>query len=199
MKPQLLSILSAVAAALFSNTCLASSDATCIIYQPIEMRSEGTVIKLPKEGFIIFPVPYISAFSIPEKPYSAITRPYTMLSMRNPKNPSDSNLVSRAGVKIQSDCTFEGNKLKEEVVTVDFLKFKAADYEPSLEVIAEATLECIRLTATDKHQNWRRPVLKIIGKPKDKAMWKSWEKAFNTQDFTKPFKRPKALPEPSKE
>ena len=154
------------------------------------MRSEGTVIKLPKNGYIILPIPYLSGFSVPEKPYGAITRPHTMLSMRQNQGTWDSNLVSRTGIKIQSDCTYEGTKLKEEVVTVDFSGFKATDYDPSLEVIAEATLECIRRTATDEHQNWPRPVLKIVGKPTDESMWKLWVETFNTQDFSKPFKRP---------
>jgi hypothetical protein len=48
------------------------------------------------------------------------------------------------------------------LVTVDFSMFKATDDEPSLEVVAEATLECIRRTAADEHQNWPRLVLKII-------------------------------------
>jgi len=157
------------------------------------MRSEGTVISLPEEGFIILAVPYSSGFSVPEKPYDAITRPHTMLSMRQNQGGWDSNLVSRTGIKIQSDCTFDGSKFKQEVVTVDFSKFKATDYEPSLEVIAEATLECIRRTAMDDHQNWPRPVLKIIGKPTDEAMWKLWVEVFNKQDFSKPFKRPQAL------
>lgn len=157
------------------------------------MRSEGTVIKLPEDGFIILAVPYLSGFSVPEKPYDAITQPHTMLSMRKNQGAWDSNLVSRTGIKIQSACTFDGNKLKDEVVTVDFSKFKPTDDKPSLEVIAEATLECIRRTATDEHQNWPRPVLKIIGKPADEAMWKIWEEVFNKQDFSKPFERPQAL------
>ncbi len=110
----------------------------------------------------------------------------------------DSNLISRTGVKIQSDCTFDGSKLKEEVVTVDFSKFKSTDYEPLLEAIAQATLECIRRTATDDHQKWPRPVLKIIGKPADEAMWKLWVEEFNKQDFSKPFKRPQSLQKDAK-
>gem|GEM_PF-2138947 len=157
------------------------------------MRSEGTVISLPEEGFIILAVPYSSGFSVPEKPYDGITRPHTMLSMRQNQGGLDSNLVSRTGIKIQSDCTFDGSKFKQEVVTVDFSKFKATDYEPSLEVIAEAALECIRRTAMDDHQNWPRPVLKIIGKPTDEAMWKLWVEVFNKQDFSKPFKSPQTL------
>jgi len=116
-----------------------------------------------------------------------------MLSMRQNQGGLDSNLVSRTGIKIQSDCTFDGSKFKQEVVTVDFSKFKATDYEPSLEVIAEAALECIRRTAMDDHQNWPRPVLKIIGKPTDEAMWKLWVEVFNKQDFSKPFKSPQTL------
>jgi len=196
MKSLAHAILAVLVAPIIAGTCLASTDATCLVYQPIDMRSEGTVIKLPDDGFIILAVPYLSGFSTPEKPYGAITRPHTMLSMRQNQGAWDSNLVSRTGIKIQSDCTFDGSKLKEEVVTVDFSKFKSSDYEPSLEVIAEATLECIRRTATDDHQNWPRPVLKIIGKPTDEAMWKLWAEAFNKQDFSKPFKRP---PVPQKE
>jgi hypothetical protein len=196
MKSLAHAILAVLVAPIIAGTCLASTDATCLVYQPIDMRSEGTVIKLPDDGFIILAVPYLSGFSTPEKPYGAITRPHTMLSMRQNQGAWDSNLVSRTGIKIQSDCTFDGSKLREEVVTVDFSKFKSSDYEPSLEVIAEATLECIRRTATDDHQNWPRPVLKIIGKPTDEAMWKLWAEAFNKQDFSKPFKRP---PVPQKE
>lgn len=157
------------------------------------MRSEGTVIKLPEDRFIILPIPYLSRFSMPEKPYDAITRPHQMLSMRENQSEWDSNLVSRTGIKIHSYCAFEGSTLKEEIVTVDFSKFEATDYDPSLEVIAEATLECIRRTATDEHQNWPRPVLKIIGKPTDEAMWKVWVETFNKQDFSEPFKIPKVL------
>ena len=193
MKSLAHAILAVLVAPIIAGTCLASTDATCLVYQPIDMRSEGAVIKLPDDGFIILAVPYLSGFSVPEKPYGAITRPHTMLSMRQNQGAWDSNLVSRTGIKIQSDCTFDGSKLKEEVVTVDFSKFKSTDYEPSLEVIAEATLECIRRTATDDHQNWPRPVLKIIGKPTDEAMWKLWVEAFNKQDFSKPFKRPQVL------
>ncbi len=156
------------------------------------MRSEGTVIRLPEAGFIILPVPYLSAFSMPEKPYDAITRPNVMLSMRHQEGDPDSNLVSRAGIKIRSDCTFDGSKLKEEVVSVDLSNFHANDYDPSLKVIVAATLECIRRTATDEHQNWTRPVLKIIDQPLNEAMWKRWEEAFNKQDFSKPFKCPEA-------
>jgi hypothetical protein len=154
------------------------------------MRSEGTVIKLPDEGFMILAVPYLGAFSVPEKPYEAITRPYSMLSMREEQVAGDSNLISRTGIRIRSDCTFEGNKLKQELVTVDLSKFQPIDGGPALEVIVEATLECIRLTATDRHQNWPRPVLRIIGNPVDESKWKLWVAEINRQDFSKPFKRP---------
>jgi len=192
MKSPANSILAILIAPIIAGTCLASTDCTCLIYQPIDMRSEGTVIKLAEDGYIILPIPYLSGFSVPEKPYGAITRPHTMLSMRRNQGAWDSNLVSRTGIKIHSDCTYAGAELKEEVVTVDFSAFKATDHDPSLEVIAEATLECIRRTATDEHQNWPRPVLKIIGKPKDEEKWKPWIDAFNKQDFFKPFKRPQA-------
>ncbi|MFT6792039.1 MAG: hypothetical protein ACJAR1_000018 [Rubritalea sp.] len=55
-----------------------------------------------------------------------------------------------------------------------------------------ATLECIRGTATDKHQQWIRPEIKIPGKPSSKGKWQPWQKQFNKQDFSKPFNRPKA-------
>ena len=183
--------LAILIAPIIAGTGFASTDCSCLIYQPIDMRSEGTVIKLPEDGYIIVPIPYLSGFSMPEKPYGAITRPHTMLSMRENQGAWDSNLVSRTGIKIRSYCTFDGSKLKEELVTVDFSQFKATRYDPSLEIIAEATLECIRRTATDKHQNWPRPVLKIVGKPANEAMWKLWVEAFNKQDFSKPFMRPK--------
>ena len=192
MKALFDSIVSILVAVVFPGICHASSESTYLIYQPIDMRSEGPVIRLQQEGFIILAVPYASHFNAPEKPYSAITLPYGMLSRPLRQGAPDSNLVSRAGIQIQSQCTFDGNKLKEEVVSVDFLKFEAKEYEPALDVIAEATLECIRRTATDEHQRWLRPVLKIIGKPADEAMWKRWEDAFNHQDFSKPFKRPDA-------
>jgi hypothetical protein len=98
--------------------------------------------------------------------------------------------VSQAGIRIRSDCTFEGNKLKQELVTVDLSKCQPIDHGPPLEVIVEAALECIRRTATDRHQNWPRPVLRIIGNPVDEAKWKRWVAKFNQQDFSKPFKRP---------
>ncbi|YCM43084.1 hypothetical protein V2O64_17390 [Verrucomicrobiaceae bacterium 227] len=82
--------------------------------------------------------------------------------------------------------------MKDEVVTVDVSKFHAADYEPSLEVVAIATLECIRRTASDERQEWRRPILKIVGKPADAAKWKRWEEVFNQQDFSKSFVPPKS-------
>lgn len=185
-------LLSVLVGSISAGTCLAATDATCLIYQPIDMRSEGTVIKLPQEGFIILAVPCLSGFSVPEKPYDAITRPHTMLSMRKNQGEWDSNVVSRTGIKILSACTFDGSRLKEEVVTVDLSKFQSTDYEPSLEVIVEATLECIRRTATDDHQNWFRPVVKILGKPADEAMWSLWAETFNKQDFSKPFTRPQA-------
>lgn len=186
-------LLTIFIASAFAGACLASSDATCLIYQPIDMRSEGSVIKLPKEGFIILAVPYLSAFTVSEKPYHAITRSYAMLSMRRNQAGWDANVVSRTGIKIQSNCTFDGNKVKDEVVTVDLENFQAKDYDQSLGVIVEATLECIRLTAMHERQQWRRPILKIIGKPSDKAKWKRWEDKFNKQDFSKPFKRPQAI------
>lgn len=192
MKSLFVSIVPILAVVFSYGTCLASTDATCLVYQPIDMRSDGIVIRLPEEGFITLPVPYLDAFGVPEKPYNAITKPYVMLSMRHQEGNPDSNLISRAGITIQSECTFDGSKIKEEVVTVDLSKFQAKDYDPSLEVIAEATLECIRRTATDEHQNWIRPVLKIIGKPAEEAMWRLWVEAFNKQDFSKPFKRPKS-------
>ncbi|MES2922788.1 MAG: hypothetical protein V4819_14635 [Verrucomicrobiota bacterium] len=192
MKAPLVSIVSILVAIAFHGFSHASTPATCLVYQPIDMRSEGTVIHLPEQGFIILPVPYLSAFSVPEKPYDAITRPHSMLAMPLQHGDPDSNLVSRAGITIQSACMFEGDKLKEEVVSVDFSRFESKDYEPSLDVIAEATLECIRRTATDEHQKWLRPVLKIIGKPTDEARWKRWEDAFNQQDFSKPFRQPEA-------
>ncbi len=188
-----LTLLAVLIGPIIAGTCRASTDATCLVYQPIDMRSEGTVIKLPEKGFIILAVPYLSGFSVAEKPYHAITKPHRMLSMRRNQEDRDSNLVSRTGIKIQSDCTFDGNRLKEELVTVDLSKFQSADDDPSLEVIVEATLECIRRTAKDDHQNWPRPVLKIIGKPTDEAMWKLWVEGFNKGDFSKPFKRPQAL------
>jgi hypothetical protein len=190
MKTPFISILAVLATVGFHGTCLASTDATCLIYQPISMRSEGKVIRLPEAGFLILPVPYLSAFSVTEKPYDAITLPYRMLSMRNQQGTPDSNVASGVGIKIQSSCTFDGNKLKEEVVSVDFSKFQAKDDGPTLEVVAEAVLECIRHTATDERQDWMRPVVRIIGKPADEAMWERWEEVFNKQDFTKPFKRP---------
>jgi len=155
------------------------------------MRSEGTVIKIPQSGFIILAVPYLSGFSVSEKPYYAIARPYAMDSMRKNQGGWDSNLVSRVGIQIHSNCLFDGNKIKEEIVTVDLSGFRGEDYDPSLELILEATLECIRRTATDKHQQWRRPVLRIIGNPMDNIKWKRWVNVFNKQDFSKPFKRPK--------
>lgn len=188
-----ITLLSVLIGPIIAETCRASTDATCLVYQPIDMRSEGTVIKLPEDGFIIVAVPYLSGFSVPEKPYVAITKAHKMLSMRQNQGDWDSNLVSRTGIKIQSDCTFDGNRFKEELVTVDLSKFQSTDYDPALEVIVEATLECIRRTATDDHQNWPRPVLKIIGKPTNEAMWKLWVEVFNKQDFSKPFKRPQAL------
>ena len=134
-----------------------------------------------------------SGFSIPEKPYGAIASPYVMMSERKKEGDTDLNVISTAGITIGSNCTYEGDKIKEEVVTVDFSKFQATYNHLSLEVIAEATLECIRRTATDEHQQWRRPVLKIIAKPTDEAMLKPCVDAFNKQDFSKPFKRPLAL------
>jgi len=190
MKPLARIWLSILASLLFAAITSASTDATCLIYKPIDMRSEGTVIKIPEGGFIVLVVPYLSGFSIPEKPYSAIARPYVMDSMRQGQDGWDSNLVSRTGIQIQSNCTFDGNKIKEEIVTVDLSKFRGHDYDPSLEDVLEATLECIRRTSTDKHQKWRRPILKIIGRSTDNAKWKRWMKAFNLQDFSKPFKRP---------
>jgi len=154
------------------------------------MRSEGTVIKIPQGGFIILAVPYSSGFTVSEKPYGAIARPYAMDSMRKNQGEWDSNLVSRVGIQIQSNCSFDGNKIKEEVVTVDLSGFRGKNYDPPLELILEATLECIRRTATDKHQQWRRPILRIIGKPTDNAKWKLWVDTFNKQDFSKPFKCP---------
>jgi hypothetical protein len=192
MKTPFVLIVSILAAVVFHGFCHASSESTYLVYQPIDMRSEGTVIRLPQEGFIILAVPYASHFNAPENPYGAITLPYGMLSRPLRQGAPDSNLVSRAGIKIESQCTFDGKDLKEELVTVDVSKFEAKEYEPALEVIAEATLECIRRTATDEHQQWLRPVLKIIGKPADEALWKRWENAFNHQDFSKPFKRPDA-------
>jgi hypothetical protein len=197
MKTSFIAILAILATVGFHGTCLASTDATCLIYQPISMRSEGTVIRLPETGFLILPVPYLSAFSVAEKPYDAITRPYRMLSMRNQQGTPDSNVASGVGIKIQSSCTFDGNKLKEEVVSVDLSNFQARDDGPSLEVIAEAVLECIRRTATDERQDWIRPIVRIIGKPANEAMWKRWEGVFNKQDFSKPFKRPEKADVPS--
>lgn len=186
-----LPLLPILIGSMIAGTCWASTDATCLVYQPIDMRSEGTVIKLPENGFMILAVPYLGAFSVPEKPYEAITRPYRMLSMRQEHAGGDSNLVSRTGIRIRSDCTFDGNKLKQELVTVDLSRFQPGDDGPALEVIVEATLECIRRTATDRHQNWPRPVLRIIGKPADDAVWKPWADEFNQQDFSKPFRRPR--------
>jgi len=168
----------------------ATTDATCLIYQPIDMRSEGTVISLPENGFIILAIPYSSGFSVSEKPYSAITKPHKMLSMRKNKGTWDSNLISRTGIKIHSNCFFEDSKMIKEEVSIDLSNVIITNYGPSLEVIVEATLECIRRTATDKHQQWKRPLIRIIGKPSDQPKWKRWEKTFNEQDFTKPFKRP---------
>ncbi len=190
MKSIRVALLATLIGPMIVGTCRATTDATCLIYQPIDMRSEGTVIKLPEEGFIILAIPYLSGFSVPEKPYDAITRSHTMLSMRQNQGAWDSNLVSRTEIKIHSDCAYEGTKLKEEVVTVDLSGFHSTDYEPSQAAIVEATLECIRRTATDGHQNWPRPILKIIGKPADEARWKLWMESFNNQDFSKPFKRP---------
>ena len=174
----------------------ASTDATCLVYQPIDMRSESTVIKLPASGFMIIAVPYTSGFSLVENPYHAITLPFSMLSTPKQKDSWDSNLASRAGIQIKSQCIFEGegkeSKLKNEVVTVNISKcvIKDKDYGPSLETVLEATLECIRRTATDKHQQWIRPEIKILGKPSDKDKWSLWEDKFNKQDFSKPFTRP---------
>ena len=192
MKHLIFTLLALLSVASLVGTSYATTDATCLVYQPIDMRSEGTVIKLPQGGFIILAVPYLSGFTVSEKPYDAITRPYVMLSMRHRQGAPDSNLASRAGIKIQSQCFFEGSKLKKEVVTVNLSDFVAKNYELSLEVITEATLECIRRTATDERQKWLRPTIRIIGKPTDKAKWKVWEESFNKQDFSKPFKRPEA-------
>ncbi|MEJ6580702.1 MAG: hypothetical protein QNL68_13010 [Akkermansiaceae bacterium] len=46
----LILILVALVSLGFSGSCLASPDATCLVDQPIDMRSEGTVISLPEEG-----------------------------------------------------------------------------------------------------------------------------------------------------
>lgn len=91
--------------------CFATTDATCLVYQAIDMRNESTVIKLPKEGFIILAIPYASSFSALAMPYHAIARPHQMLSMRPNQGEWDSNLVSRTGIKIQSDSIFEGSSL----------------------------------------------------------------------------------------
>lgn len=197
MKTKLIAILSVLAALSFPSVCFATNDATCLVYQPIDMRGESSVIRLPKEGFIILPIPYLSGFSVAEKPYDAIALPYKMLSMRHPEGFPDSNLISRAGITIRSICIFEGKKLKQELITVDLSGFCGYEYDPSLKVTAEAALECIRRTATDERQNWIRPVLKIVGKAGEEAAWKRWEDAFNKQDFSKPFKRPLAPAAPA--
>jgi hypothetical protein len=120
-------------------TSIATTEATCLIYQPIDMRNESTVIKLPASGFMIIAVPYTSGFSAPEKPYYAITLPFSMLSMRKQNDSWDSNLASRAGIQIQSECMFEGEgkkiKLTNEVITVDISQhvIKDNDYDTPLE------------------------------------------------------------------
>ena len=184
--------LAILIASMFAETSFASADATCLIYKPIDMRNEGRVIKVPTEGYIILAVPHSMPFSLPERPYSSISLPYVTVAMNRNRSGWDSNLVSRSGINIQSNCTYDGTKIKEEIVTVDLSKFLTTDLGPSLEVTAEATLECIRRTATNEYQQWRRPVLRIICKSTDKAKWKRWENAFNKQDFSKPFKRPTA-------
>ena len=193
MKFLVRSLFVALIGLMIAGTSFASSDATCLVYQAIDMRSEGTVIKLPEEGFFILAVPYVGGFTVSEKPYAAIARPHQMLSMRENQDNWDSNLISRTGIQIRSNCTFEGKELKEELVTVDLTKYESDDDEPSQELVVEAALECIRRTATDVHQEWPRPVLKIVCKPADEAVWKVWTEAFNKHDFSKPFKRPQNL------
>ncbi len=186
-----------ISLAVLSGVAVATTEAKCLVYMPINMSGEGTVIKLPKNRTLILAVPYSSFFSVVENPYHAIAMPYHVLKAPMVQGVEDVNLVSLAGIKIKSECTFKEHKVVQELVTVDLThpadKEQMPDgYVPSDEIV-QLTLECIRRMATDEHQQWFRPTIKIIGKAGDEKKWKAWEDAFNQQkDFSQPFQRPKA-------
>ena len=186
MKSRRCAIL-AIAWLLTGTLAYAGVSATVIIYQPIIIGGEATVIETPK-GFAIMPVPFECYHYHGRPPFDAVAQPNPILTDA-PRSvlPRDSNLASLAGVTI-------GWLLDEDNIYVHFENLRApGGFEIAEEDVAEATLECIRRMAAEAS---KRPTVQISGRRGEQAKWKRWQDQFNKHDLAKQFKRPEAQAEP---
>jgi hypothetical protein len=181
MKTSRFSLLAVIATFFLDTVCHAGVSAILIIYQPIMTGGEATVIESPK-GFTIMPIPFECFHYHGKPPFSAIAQPNPILTdAPRSRLPSDSNLVSAAGITI-------GSSIDDDIVYVHFESFHSpAGFDITDDDIAEATFDCIRRMAQDAHN---RPTLKVSGKQGDQAKWERWQNSFNKHELTKPFKRP---------
>ena len=176
-------VTAALAVLVLSGVCRGGESAVVLIYQPIISAGEATVIETPK-GFAVLPIPFECFHYHGKPPFDAIAQPNPILTDA-PRSvlPYDSNLVSRAGVRI-------GSSIDSDVVHVLFDHLRVPEeFDITPEDVAEATLECIRRTAEGMV---KRPTVKITGKKGDEAKWQQWQDSFNKHDFKKPFSRPSA-------
>ena len=169
-----------VALLALSSVCRGGVSAIVLIYQPIMTNGEATVIETPK-GFSVLAIPFECFHYHGRPPFYAIAQPYAILTDAPPSMRGDSNLVSSAGVTIESS-------IDDDIV---YVRFESLHTPAAIDVaeddIAEATLECIRRTAEGTTD---RPKVKISGKKGDEAKWQRWQESFEKHDFTKPFTRP---------
>ena len=183
MKALRLSLSAAVAVLLSCIVCHAGVSAVVIIYQPIMTGGEATVIETPK-GFTIMPIPFECFHYHGKPPFYAIAQPNPILTdAPRSRLPSDSNLVSAAGITI-------GSSIDDDIVYVHFESLHPpAGFDVIEDDIAEATFDCIRRMARDAG---KRPTLKVTGKKGDEAKWQRWQDSFNKHELTTAFKRPDA-------
>lgn len=170
-----------LAALLGCGVCYGGVSAIVIIYQPIMTAGEATVIEAPK-GFAVMPIPFECFHYHGRAPFYAITQPNPLLTDA-PRSvlPTDSNLLSRAGVTV-------GSSIDDDIVHIHFESLKPPlGYDISGDDIAEATVECIRRMA---QKGPKRPTLRITGKQGDEAKWKRWQEHFQKHDLAKPYSRP---------
>jgi hypothetical protein len=166
-----------------TSTAWATVSAIVVIYQPILVVGEATVIKTPK-GFAPLAVPFECFPYHGHPPYAAIAQPNPLLSSAPESGRAgESNLAAMAGIRIETP--FEENTI---VLHLEELKpVEAFELTASTDDIVEATIECARRMAMEGKEH---PKLRIRGKTSEEGKWTRWEKAFLNQDMRKPFKRP---------
>ena len=168
------------------NSINATSMSTGIIYIPINVSNEATVLKLPKDKVIFIPIAHTSYYST-EWPYYQVTAEYVGdygVKTNNEEKPN-LNPLTDSGIKVYPKFVIQEDGELGMQITFDVAKCKEEDAAYYLALAFEAT----RLTIVDLRTSLKHPNFLIKGKEKDSEKWKIFESVLNNHDLKKEFSR----------